>query len=699
MAGYGWTAYDVRKGGIQFINDTGNRLDLVTEFAKMSSDDRNGNWGLRVKGFPRADANDHPKTTLIFYLGTETPGSSLNCSNESELTSPSDDVVCGGTMAGLHGFKVILPERRADRQASHRTSVTSLRVPADTIWQAKSTLTDQLKNSDTVGMIANNPGQGNLHFVQKAFEGSFDLEVLFSSESSSETMTSSALTEATQDALSTFRERFHSVYLPQAPFEDEHHIKFSQSLISNLMGGIGYFDGTSKVDVSSAPEYAEMDQNFWEKASSAQSRASIEEQGPYQLFSMVPSRPFFPRGFLWDEGFHLQVIMEWDIDLALDIVSSWFNLMDDTGWIAREQILGPEARTKVPPEFQTQYTHYANPPTLFLVVESFLAKLDKEFPYFGAPSQHLETPERGRDFLRAIYPKLKKHYEWFRRTQAGNLKVYQLVDSAFSQGYRWRGRTPQHTLTSGLDDYPRALPPHPEELHVDALCWVGSMAVTLKKISDLLSEQEDQEEFSKDKNDIIRSIDGIHWSESHQAYCDATVVEENRVEKVCHKGYISLFPFLVNLMGPDNPRLGAVLDLVRDPEQLWSPHGVRSLSAQDEYYGTDENYWRSPIWININYMVIQRLLVSTNPCTLPSSYSSASKLIHGLGTRSRNRPLSPESTRDIRRASAQSRKHSLRILEGDRLCMGAIQFRHRQRPENPTFHWLDFTDCAHYGNA
>lgn len=147
-------------------------------------------------------------------------------------------------------------------------------------------------------------------------------------------------------------------------------------------------------------------------------------------------------------------------------------------------------------------------------------------------------------------------------------------------------------------------------MHVDALCWVGSMAVALGKISAFLGEKEDQKMFSKHEADVVRSIDGIHWSEPDQAYCDTTVVDGNRVEKVCHKGYISLFPFLVGLMGPDHSHLGAVLDLIRGPEELWSPYGLRSLSSKDKYYGTDENYWRGPVWININYMVMQRLLVS-----------------------------------------------------------------------------------------
>lgn len=612
MAGYGWSAYDVRKGGMQIINDTGNKLDLITQFAKLSDDERSGQWGLRVKGVPRANARDNQKIDVIFYLGSEDSDSKIECTEGRKINPPNRDVVCDGMMVGLGNYKMQIPHHRADSDSLQRTSVKSLTVPPDTIWEAKSIFSNQLKGSNShEGMVADNPGEGNLHFVQKSFEGGFEFDVLFSSSDSiPEAMTSGALTEGIQDALSTFSKRFQSVYSPQAPFQEEQHMKFSQSLLSNLMGGIGYFYGTSKVDVSSSPEYAETDENFWEKAASARSRAVVEEKGPYQLFSAVPSRPFFPRGFLWDEGFHLQVILDWDIDLALEIVSSWFDLMDENGWIAREQILGPEARSKVPSEFQTQYPHYANPPTLFLVVQAFVAKLSGLLPYSGAPSRYLSDPAAGKPFLEAIYPKLRRHYEWFGRTQAGNLKSYQRLESDFNQGYRWRGRTPKHILTSGLDDYPRAQPPHPEELHVDALCWVGSMALALGKISAFLGEKEDEKIFSKHETDIMRSIDGIHWSESDQAYCDTTVVDGDRIEKVCHKGYVSLFPLLVGLMGPDHPHLEAMLNLIRDPEELWSPYGLRSLSPKDKYYGTDENYWRSPIWININYMVVQRLLVS-----------------------------------------------------------------------------------------
>lgn len=76
---------------------------------------------------------------------------------------------------------------------------------------------------------------------------------------------------------------------------------------------------------------------------------------------------------------------------------------------------------------------------------------------------------------------------------------------------------------------------------------------------------------------------------------------------VCHRGYVSLFPFLLGLLPADSPHLGPILDLVRDPEQLWSPAGIRSLSKQHPLYGQGENYWRGPVWIQMNYLALGSL--------------------------------------------------------------------------------------------
>ena len=87
-------------------------------------------------------------------------------------------------------------------------------------------------------------------------------------------------------------------------------------MFSNLLGGVGYFWGDQVIDKSYAPEYEEENEGFWRDAEEARSRNKQELVGGYELFSAIPSRPFFPRGFLWDEGFHLLPILDWDIGVT-----------------------------------------------------------------------------------------------------------------------------------------------------------------------------------------------------------------------------------------------------------------------------------------------------------------------------------------------------------------------------------------------
>ncbi len=66
---------------------------------------------------------------------------------------------------------------------------------------------------------------------------------------------------------------------------------------------------------------------------------------------------------------HQLLIYKWDGAITRSVLSHWLDLMNTRGWIPREQILGSEARDRVPKEFIEQPPDNANPPTWFLVVE------------------------------------------------------------------------------------------------------------------------------------------------------------------------------------------------------------------------------------------------------------------------------------------------------------------------------------------
>jgi mannosyl-oligosaccharide glucosidase len=641
MAGYGWDRYDPRTGGIQTIHDAGNQIDITTSFVKVSdAGDKGGNWAVRIKGNPREGAPEDLKTSVVFSIASEGQAlAGLEVQGDPELLKDPKgivgDIVIKGDNPSLGAFKLVVKEgtgnhpththESGEDKLLDRTLVASQNLPPNVLWQTRPILFSQLKQTvdgyiEKYGeedipppfqlyTITNDAGFGNQHLVQKVFEGAFEFDVLFSSAAAPAEITSEDLTSGIQKITSSFDKRFESIFKPQAPFNSGKYLEFSKSLFSNLMGGIGYFRGDWKVDRSEAPEYEEENEGFWEEAEEARGRAIPQLEGPSELFTSIPSRPFFPRGFLWDEGFHLMPIIDWDIDLTLEIVKSWFNLIDEDGWIAREQILGEEARSKVPPEFQVQYPHYANPPTLFFILTQFIDKLLES----KASDDHslLLSKDTASRYLSELYPLLKRHYDWFRRTQQGDIKSYDRVAFSNKEGYRWRGRTTRHVLTSGLDDYPRAQPPHPGELHVDAISWVGMMAHSLTKIAKFIGETGDATQLERQEEAIRKNIDDLHWDEAQGVFCDATIDQFEEDIRVCHKGYISLFPFLVGLLDKDSPKIGKLLDVISDKEELWSDHGIRSLSKNSEHYGTDENYWRSPVWININYHALSRLLVSS----------------------------------------------------------------------------------------
>lgn len=227
-----------------------------------------------------------------------------------------------------------------------------------------------------------------------------------------------------------------------------------------------------------------------------------------------------------------------------------------------------------------------------------------------------------KSWLKQLYPLLQRNFEWYRRTQYGDMKTYDRP-KAFSskEAYRWRGRSDRHILTSGLDDYPRAQPPHPGELHTDLIAWMGMMARSLGRVAKYIGESEDATKYSKIHEAIRRNIDDLHWDAKARTYCDVTVDDYEDSVHVCHKGYISIFPFMTGMLGPDAEHLGDVLDLIADEEELWSAHGIRSLSRKDELYGTEEDYWRSPVWMNMNYLVVKELLVRHPKFPLPPQHT------------------------------------------------------------------------------
>eukprot|EP01113_Clastostelium_recurvatum_P025714 TRINITY_DN3093_c0_g1_i2.p1 TRINITY_DN3093_c0_g1~~TRINITY_DN3093_c0_g1_i2.p1 ORF type:complete len:878 (-),score=221.77 TRINITY_DN3093_c0_g1_i2:22-2379(-) len=700
---YGWAQHDGRSFGTQEIIDSQNGLILTTTFVKVNSEkEHGGDWVAKITGRPIKGKESLP-ISLFYYVASEDTDVNLKLGSKkpSKKGLSPDKIVMSGRTPHLGSFNVIvldpnetptLPEPIKPSKSSgdiERTHYFGAKIPAKDAWRLRDHVMPDLqgksfkifsdyittaqaeKQADASSSSSSNQApiiptlpntissQSNLLVIQRVLKAPFEIEVIFishsahptsddeddnddkegegKSASSSTSLSSEALDSLIEDvsgpALDTiikerkrqFEARFEQTFQLSSKGFSTAEVKFAMYALSNMIGGMGYWHGDTLVQES-------------KKKNNGPVRSS-----PRSLMSAVPSRPFFPRGFLWDEGFHELLVQFWDPSLSMEVIGHWLNDgMDEKGWIQREQILGDEARSKVPAEFQVQFPNFANPPTLLLAIDTMLARAsssssshskddESSVPRMVPPpskedilptaaaaaasdeasspsSSSSSTPSSSSSsgavvpayfdsFLEGAYERLQLNFDWYKRTQKGGLP----------NTFRWRGRTDNHTLTSGLDDYPRGSPPSTTELHVDLLCWMANYADLMSTVAGHLHV--DNSDYLTLVHDLRKALEDHHWSEKHLAYCDIGLSRSNGAspELLCHEGYISLFPLLLGVMPPDSPHLPHVLAMIRDPKKIWSDYGLRSLSKSSPYFGKDENYWRGPIWININYLTLRAL--------------------------------------------------------------------------------------------
>lgn len=107
------------------------------------------------------------------------------------------------------------------------------------------------------------------------------------------------------------------------------------------------------------------------------------------------------------------------------------------------------------------------------------------------------------------------------------------------------------------------------------------------------------------------------WCGNSNAHCKcekchkALKLEDRELEKENifnpHYGYVNLYPLFFGYLKKDDEAFRNLLKILKDPEMLNSPHGIRSLSKSDLLYHSGEDYWRGNIWINLNYLTLKGL--------------------------------------------------------------------------------------------
>ncbi|KAK8805443.1 hypothetical protein WA158_002099 [Blastocystis sp. Blastoise] len=630
---WGWVEYNGKDYGYQNFYDKENKVVLKTYFLKKNDT----NWSLRVTGKSLKSITTKTNITLIYYMVVDGKNSNIKVPSLSLFQRHNGiegDVDISMTSDDLGSIKLIIPMNKTNISPTdvitHNTKLTIGKtkfIPLPACEECKNThnaLKESLQLSfqhrqqeyqraqqidnlpkdnmspifhPTIPLLSNSVQSGdNLIAIQKL---PFSVDYIFTRNiATSSSLSSFFTTPEVPQEIKQFDQFEFKFGLKGSLFSDR-QIYVARHMLSNLLGGIGWFNGNTVLK-------NEEGQNMY------------TDYG--HLYTHVPSRSFFPRGFLWDEGFHLLVTCRWDVSLCTDILTSWFQRIYSNGYIEREQILGNESRSKVPSQFIPQSMDIANPPTLLLPLQyiyNYIQKKQLKDPMNEQIDIEFEDTEDIVSLssrVSSLLPSITSWFDWFNSTQQEEWKEgEEAYKQQFQYRYRWKSRTEKHCLSSGIDDYPRHKIVTRGEGQIDLLIWTIYMGETLDSLMNLNPPDMGDREILTDYMTKLKNTIEHYWDEEHHIYTDIGAMRWNNNTKEYiygynnQKGYVSLFPFLFGYISPSSPHLQYILDDLTNPHILWSSFGIRSLSISSAYYGTDENYWRGSVWININYLVLRIL--------------------------------------------------------------------------------------------
>ncbi|KEH20572.1 mannosyl-oligosaccharide glucosidase [Medicago truncatula] len=585
LSAYGWTKHNGRDYGHQVLVDHG--MILTTEFIKSKGEGSGYGWDWAVRIDVQIDKSkwneDFGRDAQLFFYLADEGGNVLDAGREN-LNIRESSLLASGSRTDIGNWQLHLKstdDLKLHYSGFHTPHFHNL---SDLVEE---NLASQTRKHGQMQLPDSSDDSPNVLVFQIIGGFPFTTDIVFISATNSESSrVEKRVNSLTGDSLSNelkYKEQAYDEKIEKifnlAEKVDSESISVGKAAVGSLLGAIGYFYGQSKIDLSRTLIHSE--------------HAAYISYWPAELYTAVPCRSTFPRGFLWDEGFHQLVIWRWDIQISLDIIGHWLDLMNIDGWIPREQILGAEALSRIPEEYVPQHPTNGNPPTLFLALNGIINGLkNNEFNVMDRSEISL--------FLERAFGRLDAWFQWYNETQSGEQM----------SSYYWRGRdnmttlqlNPQ-TLTSGLDDYPRASHPSSDERHLDLRCWVLLAAQCMHSIEELLNKETKPEKNYGSTVKLLSDLEilnEMHFDDVHGAYFDfgnhtekvqlkwkelkarrqlvREVLERPVLKLVPQIGYVNFFPFMGRIIPSGSWILEKQLELISNRSLLWTDYGLRSLA-------------------------------------------------------------------------------------------------------------------------
>lgn len=279
-------------------------------------------------------------------------------------------------------------------------------------------------------------------------------------------------------------------------------------------------------------------------------------EGRFKKIWSTPDRLPHRSLWLWDSVFHALGFKNIDGNLAEDLILDVFDAQSDTGFI-------PHLAS---PTYASEITQ---PPVIA----------------WGAYQVYQET--KNINFLKAIFENNKRFLLWCQNNRR----------DTDEELYTWLTDDDVNCRCdeSGMDNSPRFDTDHRLQA-IDFSCFMANETRYMKKIADILCDDESSLFFSNWFKKIKTIINNKLWCDEDKFYYDYDITD-NKYHKV--QSVASFLPLFSGVCNENQAE--ALFNHLTNPETFYSEFAIPSVSKQDKTFGSD--MWRGPVWVNYNYMI------------------------------------------------------------------------------------------------
>jgi len=286
-----------------------------------------------------------------------------------------------------------------------------------------------------------------------------------------------------------------------------------------------------------------------------------EPRGQLKHEGLMPSKHQYIGVWNWDAGFHAIALRHNDPSLARDQLRILLENQIDDGMLP--DVVHDEG--------------------IVTSIDHPVAGIVTKPPILAWAALKIHEVDPKLEFLREIYPRLKRWNRWWVTKNVGEMPSLAQYN---------------HPYSSGLDDSPlwdRGIPVVSPDLNTYLTIQMDSLAV----MADLIGLPEDASEWRQRADAITESMveqmydppGGIFQAFYHDEAVPAFTP-------------FNLYPLWTGRM---NAEIEArLVEHLTNPFTFWSPYPLRTVAGDDPSYSAT-TMWRGPVWININYILIEAL--------------------------------------------------------------------------------------------